>query len=340
MMTAAVLLLLLLALPAHAQSGISGASSAVTIVTSPAQPAPNSTVRLTLQSPLFDLSQSLISWRVDGSLLTEGEGVVNVAIEVGAAGETVDVSASVISEDEQALAFLSITPASLDLLWEADGLTHPFYRGRTLPSAGASMTFVAYPTFVRNGARVPEADLVYTWRAGDGVLGSLSGKGRSTLTLDGKQLLLAKTISVDAQTTDGSMAARAIARLPTIDAPVRLYENHPLFGPMYHRAFETNASTPESEVTFHAFPYFAPVASESDPLLRYTWRVNKTELATDKKDPSRLTIGAQGFVGTALIELDVFHESNLFFGANAAWQITFSRQGRDFSTSNPFAPQQ
>ncbi len=322
-----------------AQSGIPGASSAVTIAMSPAQPVPNSTVRLTLQSPIYDLAQSLISWRVDGELLTEGEGVTSVSIEVGSAGESVDVSASVISGDEDALAFLTITPASLDLLWEADGFTPAFYGGRTLPSPGANITFVAYPTFVQNGTRIAEKDLIYTWRKGNIVLGSFSGKGRSTLVVDGRTLFSDDTFSVEARTPDGAISARASTRIPSPDTHIQLYENHPLFGPLYHRAFGASAFTPETELTFLAIPYFAPATSENDSRLSYAWRVNQQDIASHKELPSQITINSQGSTGVATVELEVTHISNFFFGTNAAWQVTFSRAGGVEGT-NPFAPQQ
>ncbi len=335
-----VLMVLLFAQAAYAQSDFPSASSAVTIAMSPAQPVPNSTVRLTLQSPIFDLSQSLVSWRVDGELLTEGEGVTSVSIQVKAAGETTDVSASVVTSDEEALAFLSITPASLDLLWEAEGFAPALYKGRTLPSPGANITLVAHPTFVRGGAPIAEKDLIYTWRKGNTVLGSLSGKGRSTLVVDGTTLFGEEVFSVDARTADGEISARGSARIPAPDTSLRLYENHPLFGPLYHRAFSATAFTPETEMTFLAIPYFAPVTTENDPRLQYAWRVDRNSIVSDAKKPSQITINAAGSTGIATIDLEVTHVTNYFFGTNAAWQITFSQTGGSIEGINPFAPRQ
>lgn len=339
-----MILLLLLALPAGASAqlyDIPGAFGAVSIVASPAQPAPNSTVRLTLQSPLYDLKNSLISWRVNGEPLTEGQGIVSVSVNVGDAGETTEVTAALISGDNDALAVAVLTPASIDLLWEAEGFVPPMYRGRTLPGVGARVTFAAYPTFVHDGVRVDPKDLTYTWRNGDTVLGSLSGRGRSTISIDAPTLFGAETVSVEATTQDGTIAARASARIESPNTTLRLYENHPLFGPLYHAPFGASGFTPETEVTFLAVPYFAPARSADDPVLAYEWRVNRQSIAADKKTPSQITINAAGSSGIALIELAVGHLTNFFFGSEAAWQITFSSAaGGSAGGTNPFAPQQ
>lgn len=338
---AAILLLLILPMSVSAQQyDIPGASGAVSIVASPAQPEPNSTVRLTLQSPLYDLENSLISWRVNGEPLAEGEGIVSVAVNVGRAGEATEVTAALIHGDDNALASVTLTPASIDLLWEAEGYTPPFYRGRTLPGVGARVTFAAYPTFVQNGIRVDPKDLIYTWRNGDTVLGSLSGRGRSTISIDAPTLFGSETVSVEARTRSGEVSARASARIESPDTQLRLYQNHPLFGPLFHAPFGPTAFTPETELTFIALPYFAPVKNADDPALTYEWRVNQQSVVADRNTPSQITINAAGSTGIALIELEVGHRTNFFFGSDATWQVTFSSAPRTPTGTNPFAPQQ
>ncbi|MHB1087010.1 MAG: hypothetical protein ACYCZ0_04670 [Minisyncoccota bacterium] len=341
MRIAAFLAILLLASPAYAQQfDIPGASNALQIVTSPAQPAPKSTVRLTLQSPIFNLDEGVISWRVDGEPLSEGDGLRTVSINVGDVGQPIDISATYVSGDDEALAFLTITPAGLGLLWEAEGLTPAFYKGRTLPAAGARLTFVAYPTFIRNGAPVAEKDLIFTWRRGDTVLGSLSGRGKSTAIIDSTAFFASDIISVEARTIDGSISSRASTRLVSPETPLRLYENHPLFGPLYHKAFGATTFTPDSEMTFIAIPYFAPATDENSSALQYEWRVNQQSVAADAKRPSQITINASGSSGVALIELVVSHVTNFFFGSEDAWQVTFSKAGGTAEGDYPFGAQQ
>lgn len=345
MRAAALLTMLFFALPAYlpAQAGaqifdIPGAQTAVTIAMSPEFPAPKSSARLTLKSPLYDLERALISWRVGGEAHSEGEGLTSITVTTGEAGESLDVSATMLTEDGEAIAFTSITPAGLDLLWEGEGLTPPFYRGRTLPSVGSQTTLVAYPTFIRDGNRIAEKDLVYTWRRDGTVLGSLSGRGKSTALIESPMLFGAEIVSVEARTPDNAIRALASVRLTSAETPLRLYQNHPLFGPLYHTALGKTAFVPETEMTFLAIPYFAPARTENDPVLVYEWRVNRENVTADKAKPAQITINAEGSDGIALIELALSHVSNFFFGTDGAWQVTFSSRG-DASETNPFGPQ-
>lgn len=329
----------LFALPAYAQVyDIPGAQTAIVIRSTPEQPGPNSTVLLTVASPLLDLSQSYIAWRVNGAPLIEGEGVVSASVQTGNAGDILDVSVSVVSGEDTALAEMFIVPASVDILWEADGYTPPFYGGRTLPGVGASVTLVAYPTFIANGVRLSEKDLVFTWRRGETVLGSQSGKGKSSISLR-DPLMGDETVTVDVRNGDGSMVARSSVRLPEPRTLVHLYIVHPLFGLLLHQAIGASTFTGETEATFQAVPFFAPAARIDDGSLTFDWRVNQRSIAPDPRKPSEITINAEGSDGIALIGLDVGHRTNFFFGAQAAWQITFASSNLGPGV-NPFAPQQ
>lgn len=336
----AALAILFFATPALAQlTGLPGIESSAVIRVYVTQSSPNNSLQMKLISPILDLRESLISWHVNNELLVEGRGVTDAAVPIPQTGTALDIAASIVTPDgDTAYAYFSFTPAAVDLLWEADGYTPPFYKGRTLPGVGAAVTFVAQPTFIGSEGRLADKDLMYTWRRGERVLGSSSGKGKSSLTLR-DPLLGAETITVDVRTPDGALSARSSVRLPEPATQLRLYENHPLFGTIFHTALSATAFTTESEMTFQVIPYFAPARSIDDGTLTYEWRVNQRPVALNASKPSQITINAEGSDGIALIELDLGHTSNYFFGENAAWQMTFSSDTSAVS-ENPFAPQQ
>lgn len=313
---------------AAAQEGAVGV-----ITMSPAHAAPESSVTFTLASPVIDLSASTIVWYVDGSRAAEGAGLTSVSTRLGGAGESTDVSAEITAGDETYEVFTSVTAAGLSLLWEAEGYTHPFYLGRSLPAPGAKIRFVA----LADDGSAP-ADLTYTWRRGSTVLGSLSGRGKNTLTVDAPLLFGSDTISVEARSANGALA-HASARVSSAPPPILLYENHPLFGILFHKALPRTVSTPEIERGFAAYPFFAPVALESSPALMYEWRVNRERVAIDAARPSQITINAAGSDGSALIELLVTHTTNIFYSAEGLWRVTFNATGVGGGTSDPFAPQ-
>lgn len=236
----------------------------------------------------------------------------------------------------------ALTPATVDLLWESDGLVPPLYRGRSLPASGTRVRLVAIATFGQGGSAVPAKDLVYTWRKNGTVLGSVSGKGRSSIEIDAPLRFGTDTVSVEVRTPDDSVpvgSAVASTRIAVRDPAVSLYINHPLFGPLLHSAIGRTSSFSETEMSFVAIPFFAPVRNANSPALSYEWSVGGERIAADRAKPSLITIRSAGSAGSANLELLVTHATNYFFEAEGSWTIDFSQGGSaGGGSSDPFAP--
>src|SRR3989344_2654406 len=71
----AVCALAFVALPAHAQFGLTDVGNALTIGFSPATPGPGDTVNLSVQSSLIDIQESDILWQANGKTVAQGKGV-------------------------------------------------------------------------------------------------------------------------------------------------------------------------------------------------------------------------------------------------------------------------
>lgn len=331
------LLVAVVVLPAYAAAQ-EGALASISM--EPAFAAPGSSVQFTVSSTYFDLGVSAIQWSVDGAVVQEGAGVVSITTALGAAGESTDVSASIVGPDRSTVVSTTVTPASVDLLWESRGLTPPFYAGRALASPGTKLVFVALPTFSLGESAVPAQDLSYTWRRGNTVLGTLSGRGKSSISIDSPLLFGSDTISVEVRAQDG-VSARASVRIASIDPALLMYESHPLFGILFHQALPSLARISDTERTIAVYPFFSPAENASDSDLDFEWRVNRRAVAHDEKKPYMLTINAAGSTGVALIELDVGHKGTPFYSAQGAWQLIFnSAIDGGGGEGDPFAPQQ
>lgn len=322
---------------ASAQLTIPGAESAVVISITPANPRPGETVTLRALSSLYDLSNSDIVWRVDGAIVAEGAGEVETKITVGKIGTAINVQVSIFSEDVAASGSARIVPARIDLLWEADSYVPVFYKGRALPSVGTSIKVLAIPHLLRaDGTSIPSNQITYTWRKNGTVLGSLSGRGKSSITTAAPFLFDSDTISVEAMAADKSVSATEFVRINTVEPRLRLYQNHPLFGRLQHQALLATTFIPEDEMTFEAIPYFANVKSLRDKSLSYDWEVNRTPVVIDPDAPQSITINANSSTGVALIELGVQHNSNLLFNAQGSWEVNFRGAGVGSGGSDPF----
>ena len=305
---------------------------ALTIAASPAQPRPGESVTLTLSSATRDLESSTITWRTGSTVLDEGVGARSTRVTLGALGTSMTVRADLSDGSGTSI---TLTPASVDILWESDSYTPPLYAGKALPSAGSRVRLLAIPYLPRSGGGYYDAkDLVYTWRLDGGVLKNLSGRGKSSASVAAPSLFASFTISVDISTSDGRASGRGEVRLTSVEPQLRLYRAHPLLGVEYWSAASANTFVDESEATFAAVPFFAPVSTAQN--LSYEWRVNGRALTSDSKSPYTVTLSSDTPGTRGLIDLTVTQPSNIFTSADGSWGITFMRAGDIPASLDPF----
>jgi len=309
----------------------------VSIIAEPSLPAPNSQLRLVAESSLLDLSRATITWTVDGKTTLSGVGEKETIITVGGAGVETKVSVTVSFLGESGSDSLSLIPGTVDLLFEGSGYTPPFYKGRSLSSPGTSVRLVAIPHIISRGGPVAAGNLIYTWRQDGEVLGSLSGRGRSSATVPGPSLFDTSDISVEVRSADGAASAQAGVRIPAIDPGLTLYVNHPLYGIEYYRAVRDRDALPDLEATLSAVPYFIAASSPRDTLLRYDWSVNGTLLAASSSARNEITVNAAGASGPATLSLRLTSSLNFNLDAQHAWTISFAQRS---AGANAIAPPQ
>lgn len=327
----------LLVLPAYAQFDFGGNNVSLTI--SPEHPAPGSSVHITVESTFLDLPSSDITWSVNGTKTAEGGGLTSTDVVLGALGTATNVDVVAVGSGGQtATATAHIVPVELDLLWESNSYVPPFYRGRALPSAGTVLSLEAIPRFKKSdGSFIAPGDIVFTWHRDGLVLPSVSGRGKARIQVAAPSLFGEDVLSVDAVSTDGSFSGSASVSIPEIEPVLNLYEDHPLFGVLYHRALARQTTIPEIEMSFAAVPYFAQAGSADDANLQYVWRVNGRGVASSPTRPSEITINAQNSTGLAFIELTLAHATNFFMSSSAAWGVSLrGGSGNEGAAANPF----
>src|SRR5262245_18430252 len=82
---------------------------------------------------------------------------------------------------------------TVDLLWQGEVYTPPFYLGRALWSGQSRLTVVAVPHVGSSAAN----SLVYRWTRDGEVLGNASGVGKRTLSFNDSVLSKATQIQLD-----------------------------------------------------------------------------------------------------------------------------------------------
>ena len=216
------------------------------------------------------------------------------------------------------LLFSTVSAQSVDILWQADTYTPPFYQGKVLWSKQSTITFVAIPDKLGS-----PRSLVYRWIRNGTVLGSLSGPGKNSLTLTDSILSKAQNIKVEIVSED-DYESPILAETSIVVSPVNssliVYENNPLYGFMFHRAIGNTFSLRQGEVTFGAFPMFFVARSRADSALTYAWRTDTGGLETKNTVTYRAPEGASG---SSQVSLSVSNESEIAQEAKKSFLVEF-----------------
>ena len=307
----------------------------LSLTLSPHYPAPRDVVRVVAHSTLIPLSEATVAWYIDGKKVSESIGAAEKEVTVGILGSETLVLVRAARGDEVAEKSIRIRPTEMDLLWESDAYIPPFFRGRSLPSAGTTLKMEALPRFkLKSGAQVPLENIVFTWRRNGYVIANVSGRGRSRARIPAPALFGADGISVEARSIDGIYGAEISTIIRSEEPHLSVYENHPLFGIQYHAALGAQNFFDATEVSLAAIPYYADASDQNDGALIYAWEVNGQPILLDPEKPSELTLNAAGSSGIALIELALSHATNFYLNAQGAWRLTLLGEGS--ATENPF----
>ena len=331
----ALILIAVLPLLTQAQLLLPNLGSPVSFILSPENPGPDEIVDVRIESFSLDLNRTTINWLVDGSLFAQGNGLDAIQIRTGPIGSETIVSV-IIRPDEVTEIFdqIVIRPTHISILWEADTYTPPFYQGRALPSSNSTILIEAYPD-IRNqlGNKIPNNDLIFTWKKNGGIINRISGRGQSSAIIDSPLLFGEDIISVDVVSLDNRYNGSSFARIPSKDPHISIYKDDPLIGIMYHQAIPSFDTIPQSDITLAAVPFYFSARNSNDTNVSYVWEVNNLSIPTDPRDPSRIILRlANGIIGAATVSLDISHVEHFLQSASNAWTLSISNesaQGND-----------
>ncbi len=211
----------------------------------------------------------------------------------------------------------SIHAQSVDILWQGDTYTPPFYQGRTLWSKQSQINFVA----ITNGLGNP-ASLIYKWTKNGTVLGNVSGVGRNSLAFLDTIFSKPQTVKIEVYPADDDelLLANAVVFLTPVAPTLAIYENNPLYGFMFHRETVGSYNLKEKEVTFAAFPFFFANANRADNSISYEWRTNTGEVETQNSVTYRTPDDA---VGSSQVSLRASNANQIMQSISKSFLVQF-----------------
>ncbi len=274
---------------------------------SPRFPGPFQEVTASAVSNVFNMNGSLVTWAVNGKTQLRGVGEKKFTFITGEVGLPISISVEVSTEDFGLLTkVIEIRPSDVDILWEADTYTPPFYKGKALPTSQSYIKAVGLPNFIAKSGKVPAKDLVYSWKKAYVSDPNNSGIGKNIYFYRGTYTFNSNVIETSVSTPDGTLSLKKQTVIPIYEPKIIFYERKPLEGIRYENALGGTFSIKESEVTLRAEPYFFSFLNADNNGAVFSWRLDgkKLEINPDKKAEFTLRKPAGGS-GHADISLEI-----------------------------------
>lgn len=159
---------------------------------------------------------------------------------------------------------------SVDIIWQAETYTHPFYKGARLWSNQSFIKFVAIP----QGFSGNPSSLNYKWTRNGTVLGNINGVGKNSLTLQDSVLSRTQTVKLEILNPEKLVITGTSVTVTPTTPSMAVYEYSPFYGFLFHNEMDGEQALRDREVTLAAFPLFFSANSRFDPSLGYEWRTN------------------------------------------------------------------
>ncbi len=278
-------------------------NQSINIKLDPKFPSANQSTTAIIEVYITDPNKAEISWYIDGILKSEGTGNKDFSFRTKDFGEVTNLTVQINSSDVGLLTkSFEIIPAELDLIWEANTFTPPFYKGKALNSHQSIIKIVAYPNFITNtGKKISSNNLLYTWKKDNKVSIKDSGYGNNSFTFIGPELYRNNLISVEVETLNGDIKSKKNIFLKNYSPEIIFYKEDPLLGVLNNRNLEFFPvfDSSSEEIKIVAYPFFFSFQNENN--IQYDWLINnKSIIGSENKLTLRRENGVRGFFTVSL----------------------------------------
>jgi hypothetical protein len=308
----------------NAQTLPPGIEEQLSFKISPSTPGANETVFASIESFITNLDKSTISWYINGELTERGLGIKNISFKTGNTGEESSINVVIQKPDGTTLEKnYSITPAEVDISYEAINYTPPFYKGKTLFGFQSLVKFVAFPNFVdENGNQIDTNNIVYTWEINGTVDGQRSGTGKDVYVTEGGILGRPIEVNLTASPVNSNQKARVIRTFFPTPAELAVYEKNPIYGTLFEKRIVGDFNLNRTEIEFEVFPFYFDNNIFYDGNA-FTWKVNGEE-STSSTDPRFITLRrTDDNPGAAGISVEIRHNDKILQAARQYFNLIF-----------------
>lgn len=278
----------------------------------PNNPEPFSEIKINLKSYIYDLNRSKITWFINGIEKKSGIGQTDFDLKLGPNNEksSIRVMADIPNKGLKTTS-ITIIPSTVDLIYESLSYTPPFYKGKSLYTSKNTTLITAIPDLRKSdGTKIPDKNIIYTWKKDGQKQNSASGYGKNTFLFDNPFPFRDFNIEVEASSFDGNIKAIGKLKIYNDKNQIIFYENNPIYGLMTNKALNKDLFLSTNEISISAIPFFFSVSEAKSIDLNYLWSINGSRIENQEfKDTLTTRIEKAGF-GTANINLKIENLKN------------------------------
>ncbi len=245
----------------------------ISVAINPNYPKPNQKFTVSLSLYTADLSSAYIIWSKDGKAVAKGFGLTSYPFQAGSDSKLINIEANItLTNGTSFTKKIGISPAGVDLIWEADSYVPPFYQGKTLYPPQGRLKVVAIPNFSFGSSKLKDGDLIFNWSNDSVDFQDQSGLGKNTLLLNGSVTGQNENINVVVTDPTTNTTADAHVTIPTHEPELLFYKIDPYYGIILDRTLTNPYPLTEPELQVLGAPYF--LTRDSGNRVTYNWTLN------------------------------------------------------------------
>jgi hypothetical protein len=293
-------------------------SDDISVITNPKQPGPNETVYASLSSFAVDLNKTLISWSLNGQVVSQGVGQKNFSFKTGASGTQTSVGIKIDATDgSSANKQLILNPTTIDLVWEAiDSYTPPFYKGRTLVSQESAVKVVALLDSTKS------AGASYIWKLDGKASEMFSGYGKNSFVFKKSFLDKKNKIEVSASSLINENIGSSSVEINNTNPKILFYKKNPYTGTDWSKALTSPLTIDQNGETIVFEPYFISPKNLYSPDLNIKWELSGSQISTPNTK-NELSIKPEKSNGSSVVKVTVENIKSMFLNTSKEINANF-----------------
>ena len=310
--------ILLFIIPEISQADIIGVSL------KPRIPGPNQEVTASLEGYTVDLEKSNIVWYVDGepqNTHLNGIGQRTMNFTTKGIGEKTVLDIAIFTLygaklDKQ----LIVIPIEVDLIWEAETYTPPFYKGKALPSNYSDISVMGIPHILSDD----ESEFIYTWTEDRfNMIKSASGYMRNVIVTQSAESPLRKYIDLEIGSLKTSAKATKRVTIPTFEPHAVMYKSSELTGTDYTMAINQSLKLTGNEVLIRAEPFNLSQKAFEDNHIKFEWSLDGKKILETNVDGLEFSFGKGNISVESRINFKATNEDDWFQMASKVFSIVY-----------------